>query len=182
MIDLRLENKVVLISGANHGIGAATALKFAEQGARVFITYFREEPGLSKKELEKTLQDGVGGFKLHTAHQQQSPENVIHEIQSAGGIVAAHETDLSVAANIQSLFQICTSELGPVDILVNNHTFCVMETFDPSRVTDGHDPRGSGAGPGAQYPHSCARPAGPDDLPPPTAGSSPRISSRSISL
>jgi 3-oxoacyl-[acyl-carrier protein] reductase len=137
MIDLGLENKVVLISGANHGIGAATALKFAEQGARVFITYFREEPGLSKKELEKTLQDGVGGFKLHTAHQQQSPENVIQEIQSAGGIVAAHETDLSVAANIQSLFQICTSELGPVDILVNNHTFCVMETFDPSRVTDG---------------------------------------------
>ena len=42
MIDTTLKNKVVLITGANHGIGAATARAFASQGAKVFITYPRE--------------------------------------------------------------------------------------------------------------------------------------------
>ena len=39
MIDPGLTDKVVLITGANHGIGAASAKAFAGQGAMVFITY-----------------------------------------------------------------------------------------------------------------------------------------------
>ena len=136
MINLALENKVVLISGANHGIGAATAIKFAEQCARIFITFYREKPGLPQKELEMALGEGIGGFKLHLARQQQSADHVLQEIRAMGGIGAAHETDLSVAANIPSLFDICEGEMGPVDILVNNHTYCVLETFDPDQVAD----------------------------------------------
>ena len=38
-------------------------------------------------------------------------------------------------SNIPKLFDLCEAELGPVDILVNNHTYCVYETFDPELTT-----------------------------------------------
>jgi len=41
----RLENRVALISGAARGIGAATARRFAEEGARVVLADRRHEPG-----------------------------------------------------------------------------------------------------------------------------------------
>ncbi len=40
----RLEGKVAIITGANSGVGAATAEKFAAQGAKVVITARRAEP------------------------------------------------------------------------------------------------------------------------------------------
>ena len=44
MINTSLADKVVLITGANHGIGAATAKAFAAEGAAVFISYLRLPP------------------------------------------------------------------------------------------------------------------------------------------
>jgi 3-oxoacyl-[acyl-carrier protein] reductase len=43
--------------------------------------------------------------------------------------------DLSKPENIRILFDSCESELGPIDILVNNHTFGAPDTFDPGFVT-----------------------------------------------
>ena len=43
MVDYGLQNKVVLVTGANNpqGIGAATALAFAREGAKVVLVYKR---------------------------------------------------------------------------------------------------------------------------------------------
>lgn len=136
MIDPQLDGKVALITGANHGIGAATARALAAQGAKVFITYYRPDCPYSEQELEKARRDGVGGVRLYQAMQQQSGDVVLNDIRSHGGIAAAHEFDLGEVDNIASLFNLCESELGPVDILINNHTHCVYETFDPALVTD----------------------------------------------
>jgi 3-oxoacyl-[acyl-carrier protein] reductase len=135
MIDPELHNKVVLITGANHGIGAAAALAFARQGAKVFITYYREPTSHTPAELETARKEGNGGEPLYRAMQQQTPRGVLAEIDHLGGTAAAEEADLSDPAAIPRLFDLCEAKLGPVDVLVNNHTYCVLETFDPARVT-----------------------------------------------
>lgn len=136
MIDPQLENKVALITGANHGIGAATARALAAQGAKVFVTYFRQPSRYSEEEMKQAAESGIGGDVLYCAMQQQSPEPLLQDIRSRGGMAFAHETDLSNPEHIPLLFDLCEEKLGPVDILVNNHTHCVLETFDPALVTE----------------------------------------------
>ena len=135
MIDPQLKDRVVLITGANHGIGAATARAFAAQGAAVFITYYRVPHHLSEAELEEAQSSGKGGPALYYASQQQTAEPLVEAIQAAGGRAAAWEANLADPSNITELFDRCKATLGPVDILVNNHTYDVLETFDPARVT-----------------------------------------------
>jgi 3-oxoacyl-[acyl-carrier protein] reductase len=134
MIDPHLENKVALITGANHGIGAATAKALAAQGVKVLITFYRPPTRHTPEELTSARQAGLGGEPLYTAMQQQTAEPVVAHIRKHGGMAAACELDLADAANIPRLFDLCETRFGPVDILVNNHTYCVLETFDPARV------------------------------------------------
>jgi len=136
MIDTKLKNKVVLISGANHGIGAAAVEAFAAQGAKVFITYYRGACQYSEDELKQAEESGVGGDKLYRAMQQKSADPLVEKIVSNGGQAFAYEVDLSDPNNIPKLFDLCEEKLGSVDILVNNHTYCALETFDPSLVSN----------------------------------------------
>ncbi len=136
MLDPQLTDKVVLITGANHGIGAATARAFAAQGAKVFISYFREATIYSDEELAAAKTGAIGGDKLYRAFQQQTADKLVEEIRSAGGQAAAMEADLGDVASIPALFDACEAALGPVDVLINNHTVCVLETFDPSLTSN----------------------------------------------
>lgn len=136
MIDPQLQDKVVLITGANHGIGAATARAFVAQGAKTFLTYYRGASRYSEQELKHAREAGVGGAALYQAMQQQSVEPLVQRIRAQGGVAVAYEADLAHLDNIPLLFDKCETELGPVDVLVNNHTHCVLETFDPAVETD----------------------------------------------
>lgn len=135
MIDPQLDGKVAVVTGANHGIGAATAAAFAAQRAKVFLAYFREPCTFTPKELSAARAEGRGGVLLYRANQQQTAESVVEKIRASGGAAAAYETDLSIPDHIPELFVRCERELGPVDILVNNHTYCAPDTFDPAQVT-----------------------------------------------
>lgn len=134
MIDPGLEGKTILITGANHGIGAATALAFARQGGRVFLTYYRPPNPPDEIRLQNAIQNGIGGPELYAARQAQDAAIVLEQIAALGGQAAAWEADLGDPANIPVLFERCERRFGAVDILVNNHTFCELETFDPALV------------------------------------------------
>lgn len=142
MINPGIEGKVALVTGGNHGIGAAIAQALATQGVKVFITYFRPETAYGESELDAALAAGVGGDRLYRAQQQQTADHVLSEIRSAGGTAVAMEMDLADAEAVPCPFDRCEAELGPVEILINNHAFCAAETFDPANV--GANDSGSG--------------------------------------
>jgi len=62
MIDTELKDKVVIVTGANHGIGAATSMAFAREEAKVFMNYLRLSPseygGISEEEAIRATVPG----------------------------------------------------------------------------------------------------------------------------
>jgi len=112
MIDPGLEGRVVLITGANHGIGAATAQAFAAQGAKVFLTSYGDPAGWAR--------EPKGLF------------NVVESLRAQGGQAEAWEADLADPSNIPVLFDRAEAAFGPVEVLVNNAAHWEADTFLPS--------------------------------------------------
>ncbi len=112
---------MALVTGANHGIGAATARSLASHGAGVLITYLRldddPDPG--------TPAEYAAGRARHATA-------VVELIRSDGGRAEAIEADLSDEASISLLFDAAERSLGPVEILINNASGWVPDTFSPA--------------------------------------------------
>ncbi len=142
MLNPGIARKVALVTGSNHGIGAATVRALAAQGARVFATYFRPACDYGPEELAKALEAGVGGPLLYSAEQQQTADALVEDVRTQGGEAAAMEADLGRPESIAAVFDACEAALGPVEILVNNHTCCAKDTFDPGAVTAANFPVG----------------------------------------
>ena len=127
MTPFYLSNHVALVTGGNHGIGAATARVLAECGARVLVTYLslvdEYDPGIPE---------------THRRNRASDAEHVLAAIRSMGGQAIAVEADLADATTPGRLFDIAEAELGPVDILVNNASGWLADTFR----TETHDRHG----------------------------------------
>jgi 3-oxoacyl-[acyl-carrier protein] reductase len=121
------ERRVAVVTGANHGIGAATAKALAAQGTAVLCAYFRND-----------RQGGLEDPSLPAAYRatrMARADFVVEAIRAAGGRAAAVEADLSDAEAIPVIFDRAEQELGPVQILVNNASGWIGDTFVP-KATD----------------------------------------------
>jgi 3-oxoacyl-[acyl-carrier protein] reductase len=134
MLDTGLKDKAVVVTGANHGIGAATALAFAREGAKVFITYLRLSPseygGVDDEEAKKAVEPGRAYYYKTLT---RSAEAVMQAIREASGICESWEADLADPKNIPALFNKAEEAFGGVDVLVNNAAFDQFDTFIPEK-------------------------------------------------
>ncbi len=138
MVQTGLQNKVVLITGANHGIGAATARAFAAEGAAVLINYLRMPPLKSEGKSQEHA-GNTPGLDFYNAQRAKSAGEVVQVIRSRGGRAEAIEADLANPANIPMLFDRAESIFGPVDVLVNNADHCTADTFVPQNELGAED-------------------------------------------
>ena len=86
------EGKVALVTGGSSGLGEATALKFAEEGARVVIAARRSEQSIE----------------------------VVRRIIEAGGAAHFVQTDVSRAADVERMVKATVEKFGRLDCAVNN--------------------------------------------------------------
>jgi 3-oxoacyl-[acyl-carrier protein] reductase len=107
-----------LVTGANHGIGAAVAAALADAGHPVLVAYLAIED-----EPDPGIPDAYRRARVRDATE------VVERIRAAGGTAVAVSADLSDAATPAALFDRAEAELGPVRILVNNATGWVADTF-----------------------------------------------------
>ncbi|MFE4499593.1 SDR family oxidoreductase [Rhodococcus sp. NPDC056743] len=86
------EHKVVLITGASSGIGAATARKLAADGHRVFLG----------------------------ARRTEHLEHLVKELVDAGGTAAFRRLDVTDLDDFRSFVDAAHQQFGRVDVVVNN--------------------------------------------------------------
>ncbi len=95
----KLQDKVIVVTGASRGIGRALAMRFAEEGAQVVLAAKTVDPN---PRLPGTLGE------------------VQEAIRSRGGRAFVHAVDVRDDAAVQELFETVERELGGTDMLINN--------------------------------------------------------------
>jgi NAD(P)-dependent dehydrogenase (short-subunit alcohol dehydrogenase family) len=90
---MRLKDKVALITGASRGIGRATALAYAREGARIAANYHSTPEGAA---------------------------DVVRAIRESGGDAEAFAGDVGDTQHMERLFESVRERFGRLDIYVNN--------------------------------------------------------------
>jgi 3-oxoacyl-[acyl-carrier protein] reductase len=103
------KKKIALVTGSSRGIGAATAIKLAEDGCDVAINY------LSNSE---------------------AAESVLKKIESLGQKAVAIQADISDFEHVQTLVSQAVNALGGLNILVNNAGYSAHGTLDVLTTED----------------------------------------------
>ena len=88
----RLENKVAVITGAASGMGRATSIRFAQEGASIVVADLNVAGG----------------------------ESVVRECKENGGNAVFQRADVSSEAEVKAMIDRAVKEFGRLDITYNN--------------------------------------------------------------
>ena len=126
MIDYGLKDKVALITGANNprGIGAATVLALAREGAKVVLVY---------KKIARTFDESkitFNGADRYYAANAGNADEVAAKLEAMGAEHLVLEKDISDENAVREIYSAVLERFGKVDILVNNAADCDCDGSD----------------------------------------------------
>lgn len=101
---MQFKGKVILVTGASRGIGAAIAKAFATEGGTVAVNYLQNA---------------------------QAAEAVVNDCRQAGGDAWAIQADVSSEPAVKAMVEQVMNEMGRIDVLVNNAF--ASYSFDPDQ-------------------------------------------------
>lgn len=90
---MRFKDKNVLVTGSSRGIGRATAIAFAQEGANVLVNYVKNK---------------------------EAGNAVVSEIKNLGRDAIAIQADVSSEDEVRKMMEEAVKKFGAIDVLVNN--------------------------------------------------------------
>lgn len=102
----RLENKVILITGAGGGLGSAQAIMMAKEGAKVMLANLPEDPIVPESQPSNTL--------------WKNAEQIVRDIVAEGGQADLITLDVTQEEQWQAAIDATEKAFGKLDVLVNN--------------------------------------------------------------
>lgn len=100
----RLQNRVAVVTGGGEGIGRATCLRLAEEGAAIVVAEINPRTGAATAE----------------------------GVRAAGGRAVFVETDVSNETSVRNMVRATVNEFGKIDVLVNNAAIFVLHGIEAS--------------------------------------------------
>jgi len=115
MSDLRYDGKVAVVTGAGNGLGKCHALFLASRGAKVVV-------------------NDLGGAVDGTGSSDSAAQQVVDEINAAGGEAVANFNSVSDRDSARAIIKTAMDNYGRIDILVNNAGILRDKSF--KKMTD----------------------------------------------
>ena len=126
MVNYGLKDKVAIITGANNpqGIGAATALAFAREGAKVVLVYKKLFRAFDENQADKN------GVDRYFAANAGDATDVERRLKEMGAEYLVLERDISNEDAVKEIYDAVAEKYGKADILVNNAADGDMDGID----------------------------------------------------
>jgi NAD(P)-dependent dehydrogenase (short-subunit alcohol dehydrogenase family) len=110
-MDLNLNGKIALVTGATSGVGTEVALSLAAEGASVAVNY---------------------------RSSADEADAVVNAVAAKGGKAKAYKADVADFAAVQAMVEAIVEDFGGLNILINNAGLAIRQRFLETKPDDWH--------------------------------------------